>query len=203
MCVFVKICGLTTAAAVDAAVSAGADALGFVFAESPRQIAPAAAMKLTRDLPPGVLTVAVMRHPSKDRLVEVLEVFGPDWLQTDAEDFDAVAVPIETQRLPVYRDTPALNMAAAGRAPLVLFEGVESGHGQLADWGRARTLAGMTRLILAGGLDPDNVADAIRSVRPYGVDVSSGVERERGVKDIEKVAAFVRAVREVEKLNAD
>jgi phosphoribosylanthranilate isomerase len=203
MRVFVKICGLNTAAAVEAAVNAGADALGFVFADSPRQIAPAAALALTRDLPPGLVTVAVMRHPSKDELAEVLDVFRPDWLQTDAEDFDAVALPSGTQRVPVHRDTAALNMAAAGREPLVLFEGAESGHGQLADWGRARTLAGMTRLILAGGLNPDNVANAIRAVRPYGVDVSSGVERERGVKDTARVAAFVRAVRKMEDVNAD
>ena len=203
MRVFVKICGLHTAAAVEAAVNAGADALGFVFADSPRQITSAAALALTRDLPPGILTVAVMRHPSKADLAEVLEVFGPDWLQTDADDFDAVALPAETRPLPVYRDTAALNMAAAGRERLVLFEGAESGHGQLANWGRARTLAGMTRLILAGGLNPDNVADAIRAVRPYGVDVSSGVERERGVKDPAKISAFVRAVREVEDVNAN
>ncbi len=203
MRIFVKICGLKTAAAVDAAVNGGADALGFVFADSPRQISPESALALTRDLPPGVVKVAVMRHPSQDQLASVLEIFGPDWLQSDAEDFEGAAVPAGTDRLPVYRDTPALNIAAAAREPMLLFEGKESGQGQLADWNRARELAGLTRIILAGGLDPDNVADAIRAVRPYGVDVSSGVESERGVKDTVRIAAFLGAVRKAEESNAD
>ena len=97
--------------------------------------------------------------------------------------------------LPVFRDTPDLDEEAVVAAGLVLFEAAESGRGTRPDWQRAARLARRCRLVLAGGLDPDNVAEAIRTVRPFGVDVSSGVERARGVKDPARIAAFVAAAR--------
>ena len=90
---FVKICGMTSEEAIHAAVTAGADAIGFVFAESPRRIAPDKAAQLCRDLPEDLVRVAVMQHPSAEEWQEVREQFTPDWLQTDAEDFPALDLP--------------------------------------------------------------------------------------------------------------
>jgi phosphoribosylanthranilate isomerase len=198
MRVFVKICGLRTAEAVRAAIEAGADAVGFVFAPSPRQVTAAEAARLAEAVPAGILRVAVMRHPTVAEWATVAELARPDWLQTDAADFAGLRLPADVEALPVYRDLPALDSAALGRETRALFEAADSGVGSAPDWERARRLAGLTRLVLAGGLHPGNVADAVRRVRPWGVDVSSGVESGRGIKDPAKIAAFVEAVRRAE-----
>jgi phosphoribosylanthranilate isomerase len=193
---FVKICGLTDRSAIEAAIAAGADALGFVFAESVREIAPARARELCRGLPASVRRVAVMRHPSRERFLDVIETFDPDWIQSDAADFAGLPRPERARLLPVYREgeTRALE-PCPGR---LLFEGSVSGSGTTADWDEARALAGRAELVLAGGLDADNVAAAVEYVRPWGVDVSSGVESERGKKDPRKVSEFVARVRALE-----
>jgi phosphoribosylanthranilate isomerase len=194
---FVKICGLTDEAAVEAAVAAGADALGFVFAESVREIDPERARELCRDLPHGVIRIAVMHHPSPERFADVIERFTPDWIQTDVADFERLAVPTGIERLPVFRD--GLSANPAGWPPRLVFEGRISGSGQKADWDAARRIAGESELILAGGLDAGNIAAAIEYVRPFGVDVSSGVETVRGRKDPRKIREFVARVRSLGK----
>ncbi len=194
MSLFVKICGLSTPDAVAAAVEAGADAVGYVFAHSPREIAPSVARSLSADLPKSVLRVAVMRHPSSARWAAVLEEFSPDCLQTDAADFEYLQLPDTVQKLPVYRDTPSLDVAALSSESRILFEASHSGVGQTVDAQRACELAGQSEMILAGGLNPDNVAEIVSTVQPWGVDVSSGVEHE-GVKDPARIAAFVAAAR--------
>lgn len=200
MRVFVKICGLSTPRAVAAAVEAGADAVGFVFAESPRRVTPKRARQLCEALSPVVIRVAVMRHPVATEWQAVADGFEPDWLQTDAADFAGLDVAERFGRLAVYRDAQAL--APATDEP-VLYEAAVSGQGALADWQRAAELARGHKLVLAGGLTPDNVGDAITAVRPWGVDVSSGVESKRGVKDVGRIAAFLQAVREAEQAHAD
>ncbi len=190
---FVKICGLTSRPAVEAAVEAGADAVGFVFAPSPRRVAPDEAKALCAGLTAGVLRVAVMRHPSTELVAAVLETFAPDWLQTDAEDLEQLELPAGCEALPVYRSGRV--PAAARRVPRLLYEGPHSGRGEAADWDEAAQLAAATPLVLAGGLAPDNVAEAIRRVRPWGVDVSSGVERAPGDKDPDKIKRFVLRAR--------
>ena len=197
-----KICGLSTPRAVAAAVTAGADAVGFVFAESPRRVTPRRARDLCAGLSPVMVRVAVMRHPAPAEWQAVAEEFAPDWLQTDADDFAALAVTDRFGRLPVYRDTRLPDDTVGGEEPL-LFEAGVSGAGQLADWDRAAQLARSCKLVLAGGLTPDNVGDAIAAVRPWGVDVSSGVESKRGVKDVGRIAAFIQAVRVAELAHAD
>lgn len=198
MRVRIKICGVTGSRAVEAAVRAGADAIGFVFADSPRQVAPWEAADLSRDVPPFVARVAVFRHPDPAEVLRVVETVRPTAVQAEPtpELLERLAgrVPLlpvlhdEGEPLDPPDDVPAVLLEASGRG----------GRGERPDWGRAAALARRTRLVLAGGLDPDNVGEAIARVRPYGVDVSSGVERERGLKDVRLIEAFVRAVRRAE-----
>jgi phosphoribosylanthranilate isomerase len=195
---FVKICGITSAEALDAAAAAGADAVGFVFAPSPREISPERAAVLAAALPRGVTRVAVTRHPSADLWRQVCDVFGPDWLQTDAEDLEKLAIPQGVSVLPVFRDGATEPRADAPSR--LLFEGAASGNGKTANWDEARGLARRAQLILAGGLNSENVEEAIRHVRPWGVDVSSGVERRRGEKDPAMIREFVARVRAMEGL---
>lgn len=192
---FVKICGLTDDAGLQAAVAAGADAVGFVFAESSRRVSPARATRLCRDLPKNLIRVAVMRHPSIEEWQTVREEFAPHWLQTDASDFEKLKLATQCAALPVYRNGQQTNASETTR---ILFEGRNSGRGEVADWQEAAAIAGETQVILAGGLNPSNVADAIQTVFPWGVDVSSGVEMEPGKKDPVKIKQFVARVRAVE-----
>ena len=188
---FIKICGLRTPGDVEAAVAAGADALGFIFARSPRRVTPEQARTLCGGLEGRVIRVAVMRHPSATEWERVRDVFAPDWLQTDAEDFASLGR-LDCEPLPVYRSA---DRDTGGWPARILFEGARSGHGERADWPGAARAAASTRVILAGGLDGDNVVEAIETVWPWGVDVSSGVERSRGVKDPHKITEFIARVR--------
>ncbi len=189
----VKICGLTTPQAVDVALAAGADAVGFVFhGSSPRNLAPQRAAVLASRVPKRVRTVAVTLHPSQALVECVLAVFTPDIWQTDAADFAALDLPAGIERWPVLRAGSALPAVIPAR---FLFEGARSGAGELTDWSLAAQLARQGELVLGGGLDPGNVAAAIAAVRPWGVDVSSGVESAPGVKDPHRIEAFVRAAR--------
>jgi len=189
---WIKICGLTTREAVDAAIAQDVNAIGFVFAPSKRQVTAAQAAQLTKGVPSNVLRIAVMQHPTQSLVDEVWSVFKPDVVQTDYEDLTGLQIPIGLNVLPVMRADRSLPSPLPSR---LLFEGPASGTGETADWTRAAALAKHTQLILAGGLKPSNVADAIASVRPFGVDVSSGVESEPGVKDVKKIAEFVKTVR--------
>jgi phosphoribosylanthranilate isomerase len=188
---FIKICGLRDAAAVDAALHCGADALGFVFAPSVRRVTPAQAAALAAPARGRVPCIAVMLHPSQAQCDAVLQGFAPDVLQTDIDDFAALQLPAQLQRLPVLRDATRAG-AVSGR---ILFEGPHSGTGQVADWSAAAQLAAHHELVLAGGLSPDNIAAAIAAVLPFGVDVSSGVEAAPGRKDPSRIANFIARAR--------
>jgi len=188
---FVKVCGITTVDAVAAAVESGVDACGFVFSPSARLIGPMRAALLADDLPARVKRVAVFRHPPRGWIETVLADFPADWVQSDAEDLDGLTFR-NVEPLPVVRAGSALPESVPAR---MLFEGPHSGSGAVTNWKAAARLARRTSLMLAGGLTAENVGEAVRAVRPWGVDVSTGVERERGVKDPERVAAFVSAAR--------
>jgi phosphoribosylanthranilate isomerase len=189
---WIKICGITDAAAVAAALEAGVDAIGFVFATSPRQIQPAQAARLAAAARGRALCIAVTRHPKQELLDEIVREFKPDGWQTDINDLSVLRVPRQLPILPVLRSgSPALESPPRR----FLFEGPESGQGVTSDWSEAARLAGMAQLILAGGLRVDNVATAIERVRPFGVDVSSGVESQPGRKSPPLLAAFVAAAR--------
>ncbi len=133
-----------------------------------------------------------MRQPSQGLLDEVLAVFRPDVLQSDAADLATLRLPQTLALLPVLRAAPA---ASVPLPPRLLFEGARSGSGRTADWGAAHALAQRTQLVLAGGLNCGNVGEAIAAVRPFGVDVSSGVEERPGVKSPAAIGDFVLAVR--------
>jgi len=193
---WIKICGLRTADAVEAAAAAGANAVGFVFHEaSPRNLTLDAARELQRAVPRGIERVAVFLHPSQALVDAVLESVAPDWLQADADDLATLRLPAAQRLLPVLRSGRRMPEALPARC---LLESARSGMGERADWSAAARLARATQLVLAGGLHPANVAKAVRDVRPFGVDVSSGVERERGVKDAALIGEFIRAARAAE-----
>jgi phosphoribosylanthranilate isomerase len=189
---WIKICGLTSADAVAAAAEAKVDAIGFVFAPSPRQVTPGQAAQLAALAPPGILRIAVSQHPLQMKVDEICRSMKPDYFQTDVEDLRELRIPPPVKLLPVVRFGRKTPHPLPAR---MLFEGPTSGIGELADWGRAAELARQTELILAGGLSVSNVAEAIAAVRPFGVDVSSGVEATPGIKDPDKILEFVRAVR--------
>ena len=196
MNVFIKICGLRDAECVAATVDAGADAIGFVFADSVRKVSPAEAKAIARNVPDNVQRVAVMRHPSNEEWQLVLQVFKPDVLQADAEDFAGLEVPDNVVRWPVVREG---SVAATDLiSDVFVYEGENSGMGEAVDWSSATPMTDKGRMILAGGLAADNVANAIRTARPWGVDVSSGVESAPGKKDVKLIRQFIGAVRAVE-----
>jgi phosphoribosylanthranilate isomerase len=189
---FIKICGMTTPVAVDAALSCEVDAIGFVFAQSVRCVSTRQANELAARARHRTACVAVTRHPTRAAVEEILRDFKPDILQTDIDDIESLGLPATLSVLPVMRPGPQRACVLPGR---ILFEGPVSGSGQTTDWDTAAALAQRCQLILAGGLDPVNVGVALRHVRPFGVDVSSGVEERPGVKSAGKIEKFVAAAR--------
>lgn len=192
---FIKICGLSEPESIAAAVASGADAIGFVFADSPRRVTPAQALALSRDLPEEVLRIAVMRHPSPREWDQVWEEFRPDCLQTDAADFAGLDMVGRCDKLPVWRDRVLAASPAAALPRRFLFEGMASGSGARPDWSQAQKLAAGHEVVLAGGLTAGNLAEAIATVKPFGVDVSSGVESAPGKKSAEKIKEFIALAR--------
>lgn len=191
MSVWIKICGMTTPEAVAASLDAGVDAIGFVFAESIRQVTPAQAAGLSAPARGRVLCTAVTRHPTQQAIDEILSVFKPDLLQAEADDLCTLRLPRELPLLPVFRRWDGTGQVP----PRLLFEGPTSGSGMPCDWNSARHIARQSQLVLAGGLDAANVAAAIAEVRPFGVDVSSGVEERPGIKSHIRITRFVSAAR--------
>ncbi len=192
---FVKICGLRSATDVKAATDAGANAVGFVFAESVRRVSPAQAREAAAGVAASVLRVAVMRHPTKEECLAVINEFEPDVVQTDAEDFAMLDIPAHIECWPVVRE----GNESFATPEVYLYEGKNSGSGETVDWSHAAEVARHGRMLLAGGLAEDNVREAIQTVRPWGVDVSSGVESLPGYKDYELIRRFISAVRAAEK----
>jgi phosphoribosylanthranilate isomerase len=189
---WIKICGMTTPDAVAAALDAGADAIGFVFAQSVRRVTPEVATRLAAPARGRVRCVAVTRHPSQEDIEAIMAGFRPDVLQTDWSDMSRLRLPAELGLLPVLRAEPAQDSEPPRR---LLFEGLTSGAGKACDWTAAHRTARRAELVLAGGLNPSNVAAAIAAVAPFGVDVSTGVEVRPGVKGPLEIADFVSAAR--------
>lgn len=192
---FVKICGLSSAEQVQAAVDAGANAVGFVFADSVRRIDPADAAAISSSVPATVKKVAVMLHPSNEEWEVVLGAFRPDVLQTDAGDFPGLNVPGSIECWPVFREGNKVTDTLFSR---FVYEGPKSGQGETVDWAQAARVARRGNMILAGGLSASNVGEAIATVRPFGVDVSSAVESAPGEKDPDMIREFISAARAAE-----
>ncbi len=211
---WIKICGMTTPEAVEAALAARVDAIGFVFSPSARRLTPERAVRLAAPARGRALCVAVTRHPTQSLLDEIVSVFAPDLWQSDWSDIAALSAPRSLGVLPVLRSGAAARELAAepvgtpeppgapeppASAELLpsrlLFEGPVSGAGATCDWASARDMAARTELILAGGLDAGTVGAAIAAVQPFGVDVSSGVEERPGIKSAEKIMRFAEAAR--------
>jgi phosphoribosylanthranilate isomerase len=202
----VKICGITSAEDAAAAVDAGADALGFVFyRKSPRYIEPSLARQIIMSLPPLVTPVGVFVNEDQQVVRKLMDDCGLAFAQLHGDESAAYCLELKCPVLKAIRvKGRGVFLALAefqGRAGvrgfvLDAFSGQSyGGTGRMIDWSLAAEAAKSATVMLAGGLTPENVGQAIESVHPYGVDVSSGVEREPGQKDHEKVRAFIRAVR--------
>jgi phosphoribosylanthranilate isomerase len=189
---WIKICGMTTPEAILAAADAGVDAVGFVFHEpSPRHLTIERAAELRAHVPRTLQAVAVFLHPTRELVDSVVTAVRPDLVQADLADLERLGLPCSQVALPVVRS----GSLPAALPPRVLLESARSGHGERADWGEARTLGAAREVVLAGGLDADNVAAAIVAARPWGIDVSSGVEAIRGRKDVDLIRRFVATAR--------
>ena len=198
---FVKICGITAEDDALLAVALGADAVGFIFAPSKRQVRPAQAAEIARRLPLEILTVGVFRDETKERVVEIINSTGLRAAQLhgheSAEDCRWIRerVPATIRALPA--GSPDLDRFDEFGADVLLLDSPTPGSGQVFDWSLAEGRPSNRRTLLAGGLNPDNVVDAITRIRPWGVDVASGVEREPGRKDPTKLREFIVAAQSV------
>ena len=197
--IYVKICGLGTAETVDAAVEAGADAVGFVFAPgSPRTIDAHAARQLTARVPRSVETVGVFRRQPLDEVLATATRAGVTTVQLHGGEDESWFGQLRDEGFRTLRALSVEEYLALPPGPAkdrLLIDAVEPGGGTRFDTGplSARPPAGVW--LLAGGLDPANVAAAVRAAQPSGVDVSSGVESARGVKSADLIRAFVAAAR--------
>lgn len=190
----VKICGITNPDDALAAVAAGADALGFVFAPSPRRVTAEAAREIIELLPPLVATVGVFRDAPLAEALRLRKFCGLDWVQLcGAEDWQYVAAcgPRVIKVAPVGDEPP--DPAAHPQAQLLLDAASPrgGGGGRAFDWTLAAPICARRPVILAGGLNPTNVSRAVAVARPFAVDVSSGVEAAPGRKDHDLVSRFV------------
>jgi phosphoribosylanthranilate isomerase len=204
MNVKVKICGITTIGDAVAAVEAGADALGFMFYEpSPRHLTIPAAAEIIRELPPFVTKVGVFVNPTREEVRKAMAECGVGALQFHGDEAPEFCRQFGLKAIKALRvrDEASLQQMAAYRSEAWLLDsyvpGKLGGTGAQFNWQIASEAVKLNRMvILAGGLTPENVAQAVREVRPYGVDVSSGVESAPGKKDHAKVRAFVQAARD-------
>jgi phosphoribosylanthranilate isomerase len=199
---FVKICGTTSEEDALLAVAMGADAVGFVFAPSKRQIAPSIAADIIKRMPSDVVTVGVFRDESPERVVETVVSTGLRAAQLHGHEGPEQTRWIR-ERVPLViqgfrAGDRAVRRARAYGADAVLLDGAAPGSGQVFDWTLAEDVPDGVRLIVAGGLDAANVGEAIAKVHPWGVDVVTGVESRPGRKDPRKLRAFVEAARSAE-----
>jgi phosphoribosylanthranilate isomerase len=199
---FVKICGTTSEEDALLAVAMGADAVGFIFAPSSRQIAPAIARDIAKRLPPEIMTVGVFRDEAPQRVLDIMEFTSLKAAQLHGKEppeqtrwvrrhlrFVIQAFPAGDRAVPEARDYGA---------DAIMLDNPTPGSGQVFDWALASEVPTGLKVILAGGLTPENVGGAVGAVQPWGVDVVTGVEKEPGHKDPVKLRAFVAAARAAE-----
>jgi len=198
----IKICGLTRVEDVKAVVAAGVDAIGFVFTASPRRISAQQAVQLSRHIPEGILRVGLFLNQPQSEVAEVLNEVALDVLQFHGSESEHECLAFG---VPYLKAVAMMDEQSAGQAeadyPAAMGLLLDShtvdkpgGSGKVFDWTISRPRG--KHIWLAGGLNADNVGLAIRTVKPYAVDVSSGVEASPGIKDAAKIVAFVLAVKE-------
>lgn len=202
----VKICGITREQDAMAAAEYGADAIGFVFYEpSPRYVSVERAAAIARELPPFLTTVALFVNADADTIASVVDQVGIDLLQFHGQECPDYCARHRRPWIRAVRMKPDTDLLAAqaefaaGRGLLLdaYRPGVPGGTGETFDWERIPAELA-SRIVLAGGLNPENISDAVRRVRPYAVDVSGGVEADKGIKDPHKIKAFIKEVRSAE-----
>ncbi|CAN5829867.1 phosphoribosylanthranilate isomerase [soil metagenome] len=198
MSLWVKLCGVRTERDVEAAVAAGADAVGVVMTPSVRMVDIDTALTLVESAPGELLKVAVFYRPERAHVETVRDAVPFDLFQAEAESLDGIE---GIEVLAVVHDQPHLTKVVASAAGMsgsgrVLVEGAgHGGKGEAPDWGRVAELGNLDRVVVAGGLTKDNVAGVVATLRPGGVDVSSGVESAPGVKDPDLMKSFVEMAR--------
>lgn len=201
MTLFVKLCGIRSQADLEAAVEAAADAVGLVITPSPRQVTLSQAGFLMSLLPDHVLGVAVFHDPSPELLRRVEDEVAPDLFQAELPSLAGMSA---DRILPVVVDGVALEtdldraLDATTRGMVLVDSAAKGGTGRASDWDHLAGLDTVSSVVLAGGLTGRNVAEAVAMVRPFGVDVSSGIERRPGEKDPDLMRAFVMAARSAE-----
>jgi phosphoribosylanthranilate isomerase len=203
----VKICGITNIDDALAAVDYGADALGFVFYhKSPRCVTSEKAREIIGQLPPFISTVGVFANETPEKIKEILEFSGIDILQLHGDEPpDTCYIWHRVIRALRVRDFADLKPLGVCRVSAFLLDtySAESygGTGQTFNWDIAVEAKRFGRIILSGGLNPDNIEKAIRWVRPYAVDVSSGIEEEKGKKDLKKMREFIELAKKIGQLS--
>ena len=207
---WIKLCGITRADDVRAAADLGVDAIGLVFAESPRRLYAEQARRIIRDVSPHLLRFGVFVDETPSEIARIVNAAELDRVQLHGFEDPVIQELVGTRVVKAFRarDAGVLEEIATWGAQTFFLDTwshtAAGGTGKTFDWSIAKRAATLGRLILAGGLNPENVGQAIREVRPFGVDVSSGVESSPGIKDLSKMRAFIEAVREADAaLSAD
>jgi phosphoribosylanthranilate isomerase len=199
----VKICGITNLEDALAAVESGADAVGFVFAPSPRQITPEKAGEIAAQLPPFVCRVGVFVDSSLEQVQAAMLVAGLNMAQLHGSESPEYCQALFPRVIKSFRvkDESVLHEIPQYKASAYLLDSydvaLKGGTGQPFDWSIAKSASRLGHVILSGGLNPDNVRQAIEQVEPYAVDVSSGVESSSGKKDHAKLKAFIEAAKQL------
>lgn len=203
---FIKICGLTNMGDALAAVSLGANALGFIFAPSPRQITPQVAMEICKEIPPFIWKVGVFVNADLREVIQIANYCGLTACQFHGEETPAYCaqVPWPVIKTIKIKGMESLQEIPQYKSTLFLLEGFHperaGGAGITFPWGLALEIKGKINFILSGGLKPENVSEAISLLRPWGVDVCSGIEDKPGKKDINKMTQFIKEVRRTDGL---
>lgn len=198
----IKICGITNLDDAMAAAEDGADALGFIFyKKSPRYVDPGKAAEIIHQLPPFITPVAVFVNEREEKVRDIQFTTGIKVLQFHGDERPEFCDRFATRVIKAFqvKDKDSLKHMAHYHVGALLLdsyrEGVRGGTGMTFDWHLAVVAKTLGRVVLAGGLTPENVAEAVKLVQPYGVDVAGGVEREKGLKDHAKLKKFITEVR--------
>jgi phosphoribosylanthranilate isomerase len=202
--VFTKVCGMTNPGDASEAADAGADAIGLIFADSPRRVNVEEARKISIALPDGVLKVGVFVDAEAEEVLRIAREVGLDLAQLHGDETPETVAAIRGAGLPVMKAVRVRNAEALGtlelyEADLFLLDAwsarARGGTGERFDWELAKSVKGRDNIVVSGGLSPENVREAIEFFEPYGVDAVSSLEERPGKKDGERVRRFVRAAK--------